>query len=74
MLRSPLNLWRVQLHDEAIQEIRRGDIVWIAPGERHWHGAAPTTALTHLAIQEALDGKAADWFEMVSEQDYNAPN
>ena len=64
---------RVQLHGEPAQEIRPGDIVWIAPGERHWHGAAPTTALTHLAIQEAQDGKAADWFELVSDQDYGAP-
>ena len=65
---------RVQLHGEPAQEILPGDIVWIAPGERHWHGAAPTTALTHIAIQEAQDGKAADWFEMVSEQDYSASN
>ena len=63
---------RVQLHGEAIQEIRPGDIVWIAPGERHWHGAAPTSALTHLAIQEAQQGKAADWFELVSDQQYSA--
>lgn len=63
---------RVQLHGEPIQEIRLGDIVWIAPGEKHWHGATPTTALTHLAIQEAQDGKAADWFEPVSDQDYGA--
>jgi len=61
---------RVQLQDEPIQAIRPGDIVWIAPGEKHWHGAAPTTAMTHIAIQEALDGKAADWFELVSDSEY----
>lgn len=61
---------RVQLEGELIQEIRPGDIVWIAPGEKHWHGAAPTTAMTHIAIQEALDGKSADWFEQVSETEY----
>lgn len=61
---------RVQLHGEAIQEIRAGDTVWIAPDERHWHGAAPTTAMTHIAIQEALQGKAADWFELVSDEQY----
>jgi len=65
---------RVQLHGEPIQEIRPGDIVWIAPGEKHWHGAAPTTAMTHIAIQEAHDGKAADWFELVNDQEYrNTP-
>ena len=64
----------MQLHGEPIQEIRPGDIVWIAPNEKHWHGAAPTTALTHLAIQEAQDGKAADWFEPVSDQDYGVSN
>lgn len=61
---------RVQLQGESIQKIRPGDIVWIAPGEKHWHGAAPTTAMTHIAIQEALDGKAADWFEHVSDNEY----
>jgi quercetin dioxygenase-like cupin family protein len=61
---------RVQLEGQLIQEIRPGDIVWIAPGEKHWHGAAPTTAMTHIAIQEALDGKSADWFEQVSETEY----
>lgn len=63
---------RVQLQGEPIQEIKPGDIVWIAPGEKHWHGAAPATAMTHLAIQEALDGKAAEWFEQVSDQEYAA--
>lgn len=62
---------RVQLWGEPIQEIRPGDVVWIAPGEKHWHGAAPGTAMTHIAIQEQLDGKAADWLEPVSDEQYN---
>lgn len=61
---------RVQLEGELIQEIRPGDIVWIAPDEKHWHGATSTTAMTHIAIQEELDGKAADWFEQVSDNEY----
>ena len=61
---------RVQRWGEAIQEIRPGDVVWIPPGEKHWHGAAPTTAMTHIAIQEALNGKAVDWLEHVSDEQY----
>jgi quercetin dioxygenase-like cupin family protein len=61
---------RVQLWGGPIQEIRPGDVVWISPGEKHWHGAAPATAMTHIAIQEHLDGKAADWLEHVSEEQY----
>jgi quercetin dioxygenase-like cupin family protein len=53
-----------------IEEIRPGDVVVFAPGEKHWHGAAPTTAMTHIAIQEALDGKAVDWMEKVSDEHY----
>ena len=53
-----------------IEEIRPGDVIWFAPGEKHWHGAAPTTALTHIAIQEHLDGKTADWMEQVSDEHY----
>ena len=53
-----------------IEEIRPGDIVWFPPGEKHWHGAAPATALTHIAIQEQLDGKAVDWLEKVSDEQY----
>ncbi|MBP1860878.1 (R)-mandelonitrile lyase [Rhizobium herbae] len=53
-----------------IREIRAGDTVWFPPGEKHWHGAAPTTAMTHIAIQEALDGKAVDWMEFVSDEQY----
>jgi quercetin dioxygenase-like cupin family protein len=53
-----------------IEEIRPGDVVWFAPNEKHWHGATPTTAMTHIAIQEALDGKAVDWMEKVSDEQY----
>jgi quercetin dioxygenase-like cupin family protein len=53
-----------------IEEIRPGDVVWFAPGEKHWHGAAPTTTMTHIAIQEQLDGRAADWMEKVSDEQY----
>ena len=61
---------RVQRWGGPIEEIRPGDVVWIPPGEKHWHGAAPTTAMTHIAIQEQLDGKAVDWMEKVSDQQY----
>jgi quercetin dioxygenase-like cupin family protein len=54
----------------SIEEIRAGDVVWFAPNERHWHGATPTTAMTHIAIQEALDGKAVEWMEKVSDEQY----
>ena len=53
-----------------IEEIRPGDVVWFSPGEKHWHGATATTAMTHIAIQEKLDGKAVDWLEQVSEAQY----
>ena len=53
-----------------IEEIRPGDVIWFAPGETHWHGAAPTTAMTHIAIQEALDGKVVEWLEKVSDEQY----
>jgi quercetin dioxygenase-like cupin family protein len=55
-----------------IEEIRPGDVVWFPPGEKHWHGATPTTAMTHIAIQEALNGKPVDWLEHVSDQQYHA--
>ncbi len=61
-----------QSWDGPIQEIRPGDVVWIPPGEKHWHGAAATTAMTHIAIQESLDGKTVDWLEHVSEEQYGA--
>jgi quercetin dioxygenase-like cupin family protein len=54
-----------------IEEIHPGDVVWFAPGEKHWHGAAPTTAMTHIAIQEQLDGKLVDWMEKVSDEQYH---
>ena len=54
----------------SIEEIRPGDVVWFAPNEKHWHGAAPTNAMTHIAIQEALDGKVVDWMEHVSDEEY----
>jgi quercetin dioxygenase-like cupin family protein len=53
-----------------IEEIRPGDVVWFSPGEKHWHGATAKTAMTHIAIQEALDGKAVDWMEKVSDVQY----
>ena len=53
-----------------VEEIRPGDVVWFPPGEKHWHGATPTTAMTHIAIQERLDGKVVDWMEHVSDEQY----
>src|SRR6266498_787945 len=52
------------------KEIRAGDVVWFAPNEKHWHGATPTTGMTHIAIQEALDGKTVDWMEHVTDEEY----
>ena len=63
---------RVQKWGDPIQEIRPGDVVRFEPGEKHWHGAAPTTAMTHIAVQESQDGKAVDWMEHVSDTDYSA--
>lgn len=60
----------VQRDGGPIEEIRPGDVVWIEPGVKHWHGASPTTAMTHIAIQEALDGKVVDWMEHVSDEQY----
>jgi quercetin dioxygenase-like cupin family protein len=56
----------------SIEEIQPGDVVWFAPGEKHWHAATPTTAMTHIAIVEQLDGKSADWMEKVSDEEYRA--
>jgi quercetin dioxygenase-like cupin family protein len=53
-----------------LEEIHSGDVVWIPPGEKHWHGASPTIAMTHIAIQEALDGKTVEWLEKVSDEQY----
>jgi quercetin dioxygenase-like cupin family protein len=61
-----------QCEGGPVVEIRPGDVVWCPPGHRHWHGATPTTAMTHIAIQEALDGKYIDWMEQVPEADYLA--
>lgn len=63
---------RAQRWNGPVEEIRPGDIVWFAPGEKHWHGAAPSTAMTHIAIQEQLDGKLVDWMEQVTEKQYLA--
>jgi quercetin dioxygenase-like cupin family protein len=63
---------RVQRWGGPIQEIRPGDVVVIAPNEKHWHGAAPTTAMTHIAIQETLDGKNVDWLEKVTDEQYQS--
>src|SRR5207302_4677182 len=61
---------RAQRWGAPIEEIRPGDVIWFPPGEKHWHGAAPTTAMTHIAIVEVLDGKSADWMEKVSDEQY----
>ena len=61
---------RAQRWGGPLEEIRPGDIVWISPGEKHWHGASPATAMTHIAIQERLDGKAVDWMEKVTDEQY----
>jgi quercetin dioxygenase-like cupin family protein len=61
----------VQRWGGLIEEIRPGDVVWISPDEKHWHGASRTTGLTHLAIHEKLDGKTVDWLEKVSDEEYN---
>lgn len=59
-----------QLQGEPIEEIRPGDIVWFPPGVKHWHGATPTTAMTHIAIQESLEGKVVNWLEKVTDEQY----
>jgi len=63
-------LGRVQREGSPIEEIRPGDVVWFSPGEKHWHGASPTTAMTHIAIAEAQNGKVVDWMEHVSDAQY----
>src|SRR5216110_743567 len=62
----------VQSRGGPIRKIRPGDVVWCPPGEKHWHGATATTAMTHIAIVERLDGKAVDWMEKVSDEQYRA--
>ena len=61
---------RVQREGGPIEEIRPGDVVWFPPGEKHWHGASPTSGMTHIAIQEALDGKVVEWLESVTDDQY----
>ena len=63
---------RAQRWGGPIEEIRQGDVIWFAPGEKHWHGASPSTAMTHIAIQERLDGKAVEWLEHVTDDQYGA--
>jgi quercetin dioxygenase-like cupin family protein len=65
-------LWAGSARGGPIEEIRPGDVVWFSPGEKHWHGAAPTTAMTHIAIQEKKDGQVVDWMEQVSDEQYKA--
>jgi len=62
----------VQSRGGPIRKIRPGDVVWCPPGEKHWHGATATTAMTHIAIVERLDGKAVDWMEKVTDEQYQA--
>jgi quercetin dioxygenase-like cupin family protein len=62
----------VQREGGPVEEIRPGDVIWFAPGEKHWHGATSTTGMTHFAIQEALDGKTVDWMEKVSDEQYRS--
>jgi quercetin dioxygenase-like cupin family protein len=62
---------RAQREGGPVEEIRPGDVISFAPNEKHWHGAAPTTAMTHVAIQEVLDGKVVDWMEKVSDEQYH---
>ena len=63
---------RAQRAGGRIEELRTGDVVWFPPGEKHWHGASPTTAMTHIAIQEKLDGKTVQWMEHVTDEQYGS--
>lgn len=65
---------RVQHWDGDIQEIKSGDVVWIPPGVKHWHGASPESAMSHIAVAEALDGKTVDWMEHVTDAQYGEKN
>jgi quercetin dioxygenase-like cupin family protein len=65
-------VWPGTARGGPIEGIRPGDVVWFSPGEKHWHGAAPTTAMTHIAIQEKLEGKVVDWMEQVAGEQYRA--
>jgi quercetin dioxygenase-like cupin family protein len=66
-------LGRVQTWGGPVREVRAGDVVWIPPGEKHWHGAAPAMAMEHIAMQEALDGKHVEWMEHVTDAQDGAP-
>jgi quercetin dioxygenase-like cupin family protein len=63
---------RVQTLGQPVREIKPGDVIWIPAGEKHWHGGSPTTGMTHIAMQEALDGSTAAWMEPVTDADYSA--
>jgi quercetin dioxygenase-like cupin family protein len=65
-------LGRAQRWGGFVEEIRPGDVMWLPPGEKHWHGASPANAMTHIAIQEKLNGKAVDWMEHVTDEQYEA--
>ena len=65
-------LGRVQREGGPIEEVRPRDVVWFAPGEKHWHGASPRTAMTHMALQEVQDGKVVDWMEKVTDEQYGS--
>ena len=67
-------LGRVQRWGDPIEDIRQGDVVWIPPGQKHWHGAAPQSSMAHIAISESLDGKSVEWMEKVSDAQYSAPS
>lgn len=62
---------RVQREGGPVEEIRPGDVVWFAPGERHWHGASPDTGMSHIAVQEVKDGEVVTWMEQVTDAQYN---
>lgn len=65
-------LGRVQRDGGPVEELRPGDVVWVEPGERHWHGASATTAMTHIALHEVENGKVVDWLEQVTDAEYGA--
>ena len=65
-------LGRVQREGGPVEDLRPGDIVWFEPGEKHWHGASPTVSMTHVAINEALEGRMVDWLEPVTDEQYGA--
>lgn len=65
-------LGRAQREGGPVEEIRPGDVIWFEPGEKHWHGASPSTAMTHIAIAEALDGRVVEWLEKVSDAQYGS--